>query len=67
VANKKLFIAYNDLVFANNAITRHNDYGLCFSLFGGVIDYKAIKGQTVITFSTEVELLTISLTVKLFI
>ena len=67
MANKKLFIAYSDSAFANNAITRHSDYGLCFSLFGGVIDYKAIKGQTVTTSSTEAELLAISLTAKLFI
>jgi hypothetical protein len=48
-------------------MTRHSDYGLCFSLFGGIIDYKAVKGQTVSTSSTEAELLAISLTGKLFI
>ena len=67
VKHKKLFIAYSDSAFANNNITRHSDYGLCFSLFGGIIDFKAVKGKTVTTSSTEAELLAISLTAKLFI
>ena len=65
--NNHLFLAYSDSAFADNILTRYSDYGLCFSLFGGIIDYKAIKGHTVTTSSTEAELLAISLAAKLFL
>jgi predicted DNA-binding protein (UPF0251 family) len=48
-------------------VTRNSSYGFCVSLFGGVIHYKAVKGTTVTTSSTEAELLALSLTAKEFI
>lgn len=65
--DKNIFIALSDLAFADNRTTRYSSYGFCFSLFGGVIHYKAVKGSTVTTSSTEAELLALSLTAKDFI
>ena len=48
-------------------MTRKSSYGFCFSLFGRVIQYKAAKGKTVTTSSTEAELLAISQTAKNFL
>ena len=67
INEKELFLAYSDSSFANNLDTQYSDYDLCFSLFGGIINYKAVKRQTISTSSTEAELLVISLTEKLFI
>jgi hypothetical protein len=65
--NRRIFITSSDSAFADNTITRNSSYGFCFSLFGGVIHYKAVKGNTVTTSSTEAELLALSLTGKEFI
>jgi len=64
---KQIFIASSDSAFADDKVTRNSSYGFCFSLFGGVIHYKAVKGSTVTTSSTEAELLALSLTAKDFI
>ena len=65
--NRRIFITFSDLAFADDTETRNSSYGFCFSLFGGVIYYKAIKGSTVTTSLTEAELLALSLTAKNFI
>ena len=65
--DKRIFITSSDSAFADDLETRNSSYGFCFSLFGGVIHYKAIKGSTVTTSSTEAELLVLSLTAKDFI
>jgi hypothetical protein len=65
--NRRIFITSSDSAFADDITTRCSSYGFCFSLFGGVIHYKAIKGTTVTTSSTEAELLALSLTAKDFI
>jgi hypothetical protein len=65
--NKRIFLIYSDSAFADKTMTRYSLYSFCFILFGGVIHYKAAKGTTVTTSSTEAELLAISLTVKDFI
>ena len=64
---KRLFTTSSDSAFADNRTTRFSSYGYCFSLYSGVIHYKAVKGRTVTTSSTEAELLAISLTAKEFI
>ncbi len=64
---KRLFITSSDSAFADDSTTRFSSYGYCFSLYGGVIYYKAVKGRIVTTSSTEAELLAISLTAKEFI
>jgi hypothetical protein len=63
----RIFVTSSDSAFADDAVTRNSSYGFCFSLFGGVIHYKAVKGTTVTTSSTEAELLALSLTAKEFI
>jgi hypothetical protein len=65
--DKRIFITSSDSAFADNALTCNSFYGFCFSLFRGVIHYKAIKGTTVTTSLTEAELLALSLTAKDFI
>ena len=65
--DKRIFITSSDSAFADDALTRNSSYGFCFSLFGGVIHYKAVKGTTVTTSSTKAELLALSLTAKEFI
>jgi hypothetical protein len=64
---KNIFVASSDSAFADDIATRHSSYGFCFSLFGGVIHYKAVKGSTVTTSSTEAELLALSMTAKDFV
>jgi hypothetical protein len=65
--DRRIFITSSDSAFADNTITHNSSYGFCFSLFGGVIHYKAVKGTTVTTSSTKAELLALSLTKKKFI
>ena len=63
----RLFMTSSDASFADDSITRQSSYGYSIELFGGVIDWKAVKGKTVVTSSTESELMAISLTAKVFI
>ena len=65
--DRRIFITSSDSAFADDKLTRNSSYGFCVSLFGGVIHYKAVKGTTVTTSSTEAELLALSLTAKEFI
>ena len=64
---RQIFVTSSDSAFADDTVTRNSSYGFCFSLFGGIIHYKAVKGTTVTTSSTEAELLALSLTAKEFI
>ena len=65
--DKKIFIASSDSVFADDLNTCYSSYGFCFSLYGRLIYYKAIKGRTVTTSLTKAELLALSITTKDFI
>ena len=65
--DRRIFITSSDLAFADDTITCNSSYGFCFSLFGGVIHYKAVKGTTITTSSTKAELLALLLTGKEFI
>src|SRR5436305_5650472 len=65
--DKKIFITSSDSAFADDSNTRYSSYGFCFSLYGGLIHYKAVKGTTVTTSSTKAELLALSTTTKDFI
>jgi hypothetical protein len=65
--DRRIFITSSDSAFADNTITCNSSYEFCISLYGGVIHYKAVKGTTVTTSSTEAELLALSLTGKEFI
>ena len=65
--DRRIFITSSDLAFADDTITHNSSYGFCFSLYGGVIHYKAVKGTTITTSSTKAELLALSLTGKEFI
>ena len=65
--DKNIFIAFSDLAFADDNTTCYSSYRFCFSLFGRVIYYKAVKGSIVTTLLTEAKLLALSLTAKDFI
>src|SRR5437016_5516833 len=65
--DKKIFITSSNLAFVDNSNTRYSSYRFCFSLYGRLIYYKAIKGTIVTTSSTKVELLALSTTTKNFI
>src|SRR5436305_2903025 len=65
--DKKIFITSSNSAFVDNSNTRYSSYGFCFSLYGRLIYYKAVKGTTVTTSSTEAELLALSTTAKDFI
>jgi hypothetical protein len=54
------FLAASDASFADDATTRKSSEGWIFSLFGGPIDWKAVKQRTVTKSSTEAELLALS-------
>ncbi len=64
---KRIFVTSSDSAFVDNPETQYSSYGFCFSLFGGVIHYKAVKGSTITTSSTEAELLALSITAKDFV
>lgn len=64
---QRIFGAFSDSAFADDASNRYSSHGFCFSLYGGPIHWKATKGKTVTTSSTEAELLAITFTAKEFI
>ena len=61
---REIFLASSDALFGNDPDTRQSSQGYAFKLFNRIIDWKASKQKTVITSSTEVELLAISTTAK---
>ena len=65
--DRRIFVTSSDSAFADDPETQYSSYGFCISLFGGVIHYKAVKGSTVTTSSTEAELLALSITAKDFV
>ncbi len=67
VTNKSIFLGSSDSTFTDDHHTRFSSYGYCFKLFGGVIDFKAIKGKTVTLSSTEAELLALTMAAKEYI
>jgi hypothetical protein len=50
----------SDASFANDLRTRHSRQGYCFTMFDGLVAWKATKQRTVTTSSTEAELLAAS-------
>ena len=60
-----IFFDSSDASFADDLRTRHSSQKYCFKLFDEMIDWKASKQKTVITSSTEAELLAISMTVNI--
>ena len=59
----KTFEVASDASFAD-AEDRKSSFGFCFQLYGGCIHYKAAKQKTMTTSSTEIELLSVSSTIK---
>ena len=59
-----IFICVSDLIFENDEIIRKNFDEFLFQLYEDVIDWRTIKQITIITFSTETELLAIFRTIK---
>ena len=65
--DKKIFITSSDLAFVDNSNTCYSSYRFCFSLYSGLIYYKAIKGTIVTISSTKAKLLVLSTIAKDFI
>src|SRR5436853_3289796 len=65
--DKKIFITSSNLAFVDDSNTCYSSYRFCFSLYSGLIYYKAVKGTTVTTSSTKAKLLALSTTAKDFI
>ena len=61
---RKIFLASSDSAYGDDSETRRSSYGYGFKLFNGMIHWKASKGNTVTTSSTEAELLALSSTAK---
>ncbi|KAI0995309.1 hypothetical protein K3495_g12873 [Podosphaera aphanis] len=53
-------MGYSDASFADEVPSRHSSHGYAFTLYGGLITWKAQKQRTVITSTTESELLALS-------
>lgn len=64
---QEVFMTFADSSFADDKMTRTSSHGFCVKLYGGLIDFKAIKGKTVTTSSTEAELLAISYAARVFL
>lgn len=58
------FHASSDASFADDELTRKSTQGLCFFLFGGLIDWHSTKQKSVTTSTTEAELLALSYAAK---
>jgi hypothetical protein len=56
----KVFVCYIDALFANNVTNRKSLQNYIMMLFGGLISYRANRQNTVITLTTEAELLALS-------
>src|SRR5436190_15062883 len=65
--DKKIFITSSDSAFVDDSNTCYSSYGFCFSLYSGLIYYKAVKGTIVTTSLTKAKLLVLSTTTKDFI
>ena len=63
-STRNIFIASSDASFGNDPNTRQSTQGYAFTLFGAIIDWKATKQRTVVTSTTEAELLALSKTSK---
>ena len=59
----RAFVASSDASYADN-VDRKSSFGYCFQLYGGAIQYRASKQNTVTTSTTEAELLAIAATGK---
>ena len=57
-------VCASDAAFADDLATRYSTEGYLFKLFNGPIDQRSTKQKTVITSSTETELLALSHTTK---
>jgi hypothetical protein len=60
----QVFECSSDSAFADDSITRRSSCGYIFQLYGGPVDWRAFKQQSVTTSSTEAELLALSSTAK---
>jgi hypothetical protein len=56
----RAFICHNNASFANDVIDRKSSQGYTIMLFGGLINYRANRQNTVTTSTIEVELLALS-------
>ena len=63
-ATSDIFLCSGDAAFADDELDRRSSDGYLFQLYGGAIDWRAAKQNTVTTSSTEAELLALSRTAK---
>ena len=59
-----VFIASSNASYGNDPDTRRSTMGSAYTLFNGIIDWKAAKQKTVTTSTTKAELLGVSLVTK---
>ena len=59
-----VFIASSDASYRDDPDTRRSTMGSAYTLFNGIIDWKAAKQKTVTTSTTEAELLGVSSVAK---
>ena len=64
---QRIFITMGNLVFADNYNICVSLHKLSVSLYGEIINYKAVKGKTIIIFSIKAKLLAISYVAKVYI
>jgi hypothetical protein len=63
----EIFMAASDAAFADDPETRKSSDGYLFQLYGGPINWRAVKQRTVTTLNTEAELLSLTVAAKEFI
>jgi hypothetical protein len=63
----RLFFSASDSSFADDSNTRKSTGGLCHNLFGGATDWKCFKHKTVSTSTTEAELISLAVLVKMLL
>ena len=62
-----MFVTSSDVSFVDDFDIRHNSQNFAFKFFNELIDWKIFKQKTMIINSIEIELLTLSATIKKYI
>lgn len=63
-SDSRAFEASSDAAYADDPETRKSTQGFLIPFFGGAVDWKSVKQKTVVTSSTEAELLALSKAAK---
>jgi hypothetical protein len=63
----RLFYSAGDALLADCSLTRRSTGGVLYFLFGGPTDWRCFKQSTVSTSTTEAELITLAILVKMLL